>query len=415
MKKLIIGLTLFLALIPLSAEKGMFISIEAPQIQPEEAEMIRDAMSIEIVSSGRGDLLPVGGVDFLGLTPQKLDLVKDSYTDGDYFIGVHLKLLELKTEETLVEVPPKRKKIYEEGGAIRPPSDPVFRVESVLLKGSWEATFLYAGNEITFGFTSFGNGPTRNEAWDDISNDVTDFIRETLISFDLTVGDRIVQILKDRSRIAVFSNSHTRGTEFFLRGYTEDGKSKNYGIVQLLGDVEAGSSQEVASFYHSPNIGFELVQKSNWSIFSHTFTTIPFEAGTHYTLTESIIAKRSRFLFNSTFHFGAEGVFIFSGADESISPWSSIRAIIGADIFSVNMGEFRLVSSIATGVGYRWNSDWKWYSGARITLQGELMVASRFLTSLRVGYEFWGPLTLKEYETPFYSGFMIGLGFGVLL
>ncbi len=410
MKKLIIGLTLFLALIPLAAEKGMFISVEAPQIQEDEAEMLRDAMRNQLISSGRGDLLPVEGVNFLQLSLQGVDLSSESIPLDDYFIGVHLKLSELKTKETLVEIPPKRKKIYEEGGAIRPPEEPEFRVESVLLQGSWSITFLYEENEITFPFTSFGSGDTRNKAWDDISNDVADYIRETLISFDLYGDNRIIQILKDRSRIALFSSSHPRGAEFFLRGYTEAGKPKNYGIVQLLGDVEEGSSQEVASFYHSPNIGFELVKKSNWSIFSHTFATIPFNEEIAYTLTESIIAQRSRFLFNTTLNFGVEGVFLFS---ESSSPWSSLRAIIGADVFSLNLGEFRLITAIETGLGYRWNSDWKWYSGARFTLRGELMLGSRFLTSLRVGYEFWGPLTLKEYETPFYSGFMIGLGFGM--
>ncbi len=410
MKKIIIGFAIFLTILPLSAGNGMFISIEAPQIQPDEAEMLRGAVRSDLISSGRRDLLPVEGENFLELIPQKSALDNKFYYVDDYLIGIHLRLLELKEEETLVEIPPKRKKIYEEGGAIRPSEEPEFRVESVLLKGSWDVTFLYEGNNITFRFSSFGSGDTRNKAWNNISKDVAGYIREILISFNLYGDDRVIQILKDRSRIAILSDSYPRGTEFFLRGYTDAGKPKNYGFVQLLGDVDAGSSQEVASFYHSPNIGFELVKKSNWSIFSHTFTTIPFMKGADYTLTESLIAQRSRFLFNTTLNFGVEGVFLFS---ESSSPWSSVRAIIGAEVFSLNLGELRLISSIETGVGYRWNSDWKWYSGARFTFRGELMVASRFLTSLRVGYEYWGPLTLKEYETPFYSGFMIGLGFGV--
>ncbi len=416
MKRIItLSVLLLFTLLPLAGGgRGMFFFVEAPQIYPDDAEQLRDSMRDNLVATGRSDLLPVDGEDFFGLIPEGAVIDSDSFSK-EYLVAVHLKLLELSMEETLVEVPPKRKKIYEEGGVARPDTEPEFRVDHVLFKARWSLTFWYEGNEITLKDSSFGDGPTREAAWRGVADDVAEFIQDTLITFNLYSDDRIIQILNDRSRIAQFSESHTRGSEFFLRGYTEDGNPKNYGVVRLLGDVEAGNAQEVAPLYHSPRVGFELVKKSNWKLYSEIFTTIPLGGNSPYTLTQGIFANKSKFLFNTTFLFGIEGVFQLTGREESASPWSSLRGVIGMEVFSANIGEARFLATLYTGLGYRWNSDWQWYAGSRFNVRTEFMPMNHLLLSLNIGYEYWGPFTLKEYETSFYSGLILGVGFGYLL
>ncbi len=369
---------------------GVWFVFDAEGFSEEAGAYMRQALTDAFVHVGRLDYIPVFGQD-IGLTePEEIDETEQIINEILGIQDTRNPAWDLTAEQALplaVANISSTVRIQDEGVI---PANPEVEEsqDEILIKVAWSNAYLRAGETTTMSYLIYGKGVTREEALINIATQGINYIVENLIIAQGDVDSYITQILPRNTIIGHFAEAAKAGDRFYMQERGPGGVTTNRGSAVLLGDVEAGKSQEIQTFYANPYIGYELVPGYVQTINIVSAFSFPIVGEDSFFVQE---------LTTTTPLPRVDGVYYGIGVgvptDTTVEKQSLfVKGVVGSDVFAWTTGTTRILFGFQGSVGYRWNS-WRWFVEGQTNLRVEAFLGLNTMLTLGVGANAMTPLS----------------------
>ncbi len=420
-------------------QAGLWVIIDGDSFTESEGASLRKTLTEAFQAAERYDLLPLYGFMVGGLADE----------EQDELTRIINELKGVTDEVDPAQLVPAEEALALAVGrmyiTIRLKQEKVLSNDEILFEVSCESVFWSDANTHTLKKTVFGTGKTREEAWVTTSQLLANHIVTSYITFINDSEHVIVQKLAKNTLIANFTEPYKAGQRFYVQRRLPGGKIQYVGFVELLGDVEAGNSQEVLVFHIiNPGVGAELVSGANRTLDITTYYSFPI-VGEEQMVIQEVRTSTPISLFDALF-WGVEvaipttPALTTSAGTSSVAGTSSatgtssaagtssateassagfsamLRAIGGADFFAWSVGTTRVVFSGQAGFGYRFNHHWNWHMTGRLGLRVEAFLGNRTILTIGGGVDGGAPFSVDFNGTAngLRLGGFVSLGVNVL-